>query len=296
MKNASFERWAADYVKSISWGGEAEGSRRKRQFDKVVADRADALRFLSEHGQELSLDTIVGDPPEVNLLTFAIRAEDEELGLALVRAGASTTRIFSEPSRADDGPMHVYCRPLTFARKKNLTALAEALATPEALAIEAEDERRRVARTPGPESRFANVWATATRWIFLPLAGTAGESGTTRGIPGITTCERTSSASEIRTMLRAALAGFSTTYADAAGIARMQKEQLHAVGVKKESALYGAVRLVSVALDDKKLVLTRWISQKASFMPTTDSLVVERSASDEVLVEALERLTAGSEK
>ncbi len=70
MNSASFERWAADYVKTIAWEGEAEGSRRKRQYDKVVAERADALRFLAEHGHEVSLDEIAGDPPEISLLIF----------------------------------------------------------------------------------------------------------------------------------------------------------------------------------------------------------------------------------
>jgi len=291
MKSATFERWAANYVKTIAWEGELEGSRRKAQYDKVMAERADALQFLAEHGREVPLDEIAGDPPEITLLTFAIRSEDEELGLALVKAGASTTRIFAAPSRANDGPIHVYSRPLSFARKKNLTALAEALATPEALAAEAEDQRLLLARTPGPDASFANVWATSSRWVFLPMAGTAGAAGTSRGVPGVTFCERGAPPSEVATLLRAAIAQFSPTYADAAGLAKMQKEQLSAVGVKRESALYGAVRLVSVARDDKKLVLTRWLSQKSGFMPTTDTIVVSLSTSDEELVEALERMT-----
>jgi hypothetical protein len=292
MERAAFERWAADYVKTISWAGEEPESRRRKQHDKVVAQRAEALRFLRERGAEARLDELAGDPPEVTLLTFTIRAEDEELGVALVHAGASTTRIFAAPSRADDGPIHVFERPSVFARRRGLAALAAALATPEALAVEAEDERRRRARSPGPNARFANVWATKDRWIFLPQSGIAGDASSCRGIPGVTIRERASAPADVAEQLRATIALFSLERADPAGVKRMQREQLSACGVKKESALYAAVRLVSISSDGEKLVLTRWLSQKSGFMPTTDAVPLEDPFTDEALVAALDRATA----
>jgi hypothetical protein len=291
MESKTFERWAADYVKTFAWGGEAPESRRKKQHDKVVAQRAEALRFLREQGAAARLDELAGDPPEITLLTFTIRADDEELGLALVQAGASTTRIFAAPSRADEGPIHVFERPMTFARRKGLATRAAALATPEALAMEAEDEGRRKARIPGPTARFANVWATKERWIFIPLAGPAGAPGSCFGIPGVTVLERGSPPAAVADELRATIDRFSSVQPDAAGMNRLLKEQFAACGVKKESAIYAAVRKVSVSIDDEKLVLTRWISEKNGFMPTTDVVSLENPFGAEQLVTALDRMT-----
>jgi len=289
-----FERWVAQYVKTHSWSVYDPASPRRRKYDEVVARREEALLFLRDHGADIRLDELSGDPAEVTLLNFAVRAEDEEFVLALVAAGASPTRIFVDPLRADEGPgeTYVFQRPLWLARQRGLNALVTALATPAGLAVEADDERRLAAKTPAADAAWAQVYALRERWVFVPQSG---GNGYQRWAPGATAIERTAASAAVAAALRKALGRFSTELSDDAGMKQAQRETLAAAGARSVRALNAVVSLLSVAQDDDKMLILRWRAEGSGHVADGEPIVLDRPVSDDAVVLALVRAaTPGS--
>lgn len=288
MNAAGLKKWAAKYVRTHSWSVYDVAHPRRQKYDEVALQRGEVLRFLEEQGARARVDELRGKPPEVTLLNFAIRADDHELVLALLAAGASPTRIFLEPARATEGPGAIYVlqRPLWLARQREATLLVAALSTPEVLAVEAEDERRIAAKTPAPGAKHADVYILPARWVFVPQSGGRGVS---RWAPRATAVERNASVAEIVRALHATLGRFTRELVDDADMKRAKRDTFAAAHVSSYRSLVASAQLVSVWEDPAKMVFDRWRPDGVGYAFGGEPLVLTLPASEATIVETLQR-------